>query len=327
MDTRLLTSPEALQLYDHWVKAHPEGSLWQSLEWKRFQESLGRKVRIYATMERDEIAASALVVIDRTMFGLTAWEIPRSPLVNNEVRIMNNALLELILRDAKRERCMSLFLSPLQPIHNSLFMIHDSHRFVMPEATRILNLTLSEDDLLKQMKPKGRYNIKLAQKHGVHVAQSDDVDAYTTLAKETWARDGFRGPRTGYERFLKDLPGSFLLLAYAGLPSSTPIAGLVGVTWGTQGIYYYGASSDRHRELMAPSLLQWEAMKLCKARGCTSYDFFGIAPENQPDHPWAGVSAFKEKFGGTVVTYPPEREIVLRPFAKALLQTKRHILG
>ncbi len=43
-------------------------------------------------------------------------------------------------------------------------------------------------------------------------------------------------------------------------------------------------------------------------------------------HPWAGVSAFKEKFGGTVVIYPAEQQIVLRPLLWKVLQWKRKFL-
>lgn len=333
METRLLTSPEDLQLYGSWVTPHPEGSLWQSPEWKTYQEALGRQVRIYAAMDGDRIVASALVVIDRTSFGLSTWEIPRGPLTMTDGELRMTNLLERIINDARNDRALSVFLSPTHTIPHSSFVIRHSERLVMPEATRIIDLTLSEEDLLTQMKPKGRYNIRLAEKHGVRVVQSDDVGAYARLAKETWARDGFRGPRLGYERFLKDVPGSFLLLAFPpsspspSLPSPRPIAGLLGVTWGTHGIYYYGASGNAHRELMAPYLLQWEAIKRCKARGCTSYDLFGIAPEGQPDHPWAGVSDFKAKFGGSVINYPREQEVILRPTAKRLLAIKRKILG
>jgi lipid II:glycine glycyltransferase (peptidoglycan interpeptide bridge formation enzyme) len=69
-------------------------------------------------------------------------------------------------------------------------------------------------------------------------------------------------------------------------------------------------------------------MRYYKARGCATYDLLGIAPPDAPpDHPWQGISAFKEKFGGEVVMYPPEQEIVLRPIANWMLQWKRRILG
>lgn len=324
MDIRILTSSADFRIYDAWIKRHPEGTLWQSLEWKTYQEALGRDVRIYAAMEGPDIQASALVVIDRTTFGLSTWEIPRGPLLSEKLQVNSEQLLEKLVDDAQHDRCISLYLSPpnkkLFTIHSSLFT---SRRFVMPEATRIINLTLSEEDLLGQMRPKGRYNIKLAEKHGISVGKSDDVEAYTALAKETWIRDGFRGPKRGYEAFLKNLPGSFLLLA---THEKRPLAGLLGVVWKSTGIYYYGASSAAHREMMAPYLLQWEAMKYCREKGCSSYDLFGIAPDGALNHPWSGVSDFKAKFGGSIVTYPPEQEMTLRPIMKAILGLKRRLL-
>ncbi|MBI2636070.1 peptidoglycan bridge formation glycyltransferase FemA/FemB family protein [Candidatus Peregrinibacteria bacterium] len=337
MNAHLLTLPDDARRYDSWVRSHPEGSLWQSLEWKTYQESLGREVRIYAAEAGGRIAASALVVIDRTRFGLSMWEIPRGPLGSGKLKVDGENLINEIIDDAKREHVVSLYASPpsneLSTFHFQLSTFHFplstfhfqlSTRLVHPQATRIIDLTLSEDDLFAQMKPKGRYNIRLAEKRGVAVIQSQDVHAYTALAKETWERDGFRGPKRGYEAFLKNLPGSFLLLATY---EKKPLAGLLGVTWRTTGMYYYGASSHTHKELMAPYLLQWEAMKRCKTHGCSSYDLFGIAPESAVNHPWAGVSDFKAKFGGSVVTYPPEQEITLRPMAKTILTLKRRLLG
>ncbi len=350
MDIRILTSSEDFRRYGDWVRSHPQGSLWQSLEWKIYQEGLGRDVRIYVAEEDGKIVVSALVVIDRTSFGLSTWEVPRGPLWNMEYGMVNiESFLRHISQDAKRTRCISLFFSPAHSIPHSIFNIQYSRRLVMPEATRILDLTLSEDDLLAQMKPKGRYNIRLAEKHGVRVTLSKDVAAFSQLMEETMQRDGFRssGGRT-YRRFLELLPRSFLLLAYppvtpsgdadvsarpAGERIEGPIAGLLGMIWGSGGVYYYGASSHAQKELMAPYLLQWEAIKHCKAQGCSSYDLFGITPpsptipQSSPDHPWSGVSDFKAKFGGTVVPYPAEQEITLRPLTKTLLKIKRKIMG
>lgn len=107
------------------------------------------------------------------------------------------------------------------------------------------------------------------------------------------------------------------------------IAGLMGVIHNSAAFYYYGASDYRHRALMAPYLLQWEAMQLARTRGARFYDLLGVAPpEAGPgEHPWEAMSTFKAKFGGQVVTYPPEQEITIRPGLKALLKAKRWILG
>jgi len=402
VNTRILATVEDFSRYNAWVQGHPEGNLWQSLEWKRYQEALGREVRVYVVEDSSKpspypsplkgrgcsITASALVVIDRTTGGLSTWDIPRGPLhqlsgISFQVSGVDAAakLLDDITHDAKKDRCLALFLSPSTPLEAGSWKLEAGTRNEQPEATRIIDLTKSEEEILAQMHPKGRYNIKVAQKNGVQVEQADDVEAFYDLLQQTAWRDGFRIlPLKAYKAFLERLPGSFLLLAYPP-PSpfvkgegqgerveregakSKPIAGLIGIIWPqnlplprplslcgrrgeetdgfppTTGIYYYGASDYTSRSLMAPYLLQWEAMRLCKTKGCTRYDLLGVVPSTMPLtltlsrgergflHPWAGISAFKEKFGGTVATYPPEQQIVLRPMLWKMLQWKRQLLG
>jgi lipid II:glycine glycyltransferase (peptidoglycan interpeptide bridge formation enzyme) len=60
----------------------------------------------------------------------------------------------------------------------------------------------------------------------------------------------------------------------------------------------YGMSRSLHREFMPNHLLQWEAMRWAKARGCTTYDLWGAPDElNESDSMW-GVYKFKEGLGG-----------------------------
>lgn len=378
MYTRLLSTAEDLAMYDRFVRNHPQGTLWQSLEWKHFQESLGREVRIYALLEGTQMQASALVVIDRTAFGFSAWDIPRGPIWGFGNRNSDLGLfLKTIVNDARQDHSLCLYLSPptalsaTRPTESSgraSYQLQASSRHEQPAATRFVDLTRTEEQILAQMKPKGRYNISVAAKHGIRVQQSQDIPAFMHILKQTGQRDNFSiHPARHYEAFLKELPGSFLLLAWAtqtptpvpspdgggvprrgGVGDETPVAGLLGVIWGLRGIYYYGASDYAHRTLMAPYALQWAAMRHCRNAGCASYDLLGIAPpavatamagkpDAPPDHSWQGhggrdrqwqgVSGFKEKFGGSIVLYPPEQEIVFRPLTNKLLQLKRRLLG
>src|SRR3989344_3901589 len=321
MPVRLLTAEESFSAYDGWILNHPQGNLWQSLEWKRYREALGKKVQIYVAEENGSIAGSALVMIGRTSGGFSTWEIPRGP-----VGKRREELLQTIKDAAKKDRCLALYLSPQLPLAASEVPLTPSGRMIYAQATRMIDLTLPEERILAQMKPKGRYNMRVAQKHDMKVKQSEDIDAFYELIQKTGERDAFGTlPKMHYETFLKSVDGSFLLLARAP-KEQKPIAGLLGVVWNKDGIYYYGASNYTHRASMAPYLLQWEAMKFCKARGCTTYDLLGIAPAGAPeDHPWAGISSFKEKFGGQVVPYPPEQQIILRPIAHRLLNLKRNL--
>ncbi len=233
-------------------------------------------------------------------------------------------------------------------LSSARFPFNASPRRIYAEATRILDLTKSDDEILSGMHPKGRYNIGVARKHGITVRKGSvkDIDAFYELLMSTGNRDGFKiSQKSHYMRFLTDLDGSFILMAHH---EGRAVAGLIGVTSppaplrarrgenipvheGRQektGIYYYGASSYEHRHLMAPYLLQWKAMRYCKELGCTRYDLLGIAPEGaKSDDPWAGITDFKRKFGGKVVTYPAEQMIVLRPIVKKMLEWKRKVVG
>lgn len=339
VDIRLLTSAEDLAAWAAFVDACPAGTLWQSPAWKGYQEALGRRTRVYGAYDpstssgqpKPSMIAAALVIIDTTAGNLATWEIPRGPIgrAGSDERVAGS-LLDMIVDDAKKEGAMCVYASPAASLPATRYALVTSSRHVQPVATRILSLALGDNDLLAQMKPKGRYNIRLAQRHDIEVKESGDVAAFHALLKRTGTRDRFGiHSESHYRTFLERLPGAFLLLAYhARSGSREPIAGLLGVVHGKTGIYYYGASDERHRALMAPYLLQWEAMQRCRAAGCDHYDLLGVAPEGSDDaHPWYGITAFKEKFGGALVTYPPERQVVLRPFAWRLLQVKRKILG
>jgi lipid II:glycine glycyltransferase (peptidoglycan interpeptide bridge formation enzyme) len=283
-------------------------------------------VRIYVEEKGSAITASALVVIDRTVRDLSTWDLPRGPLWTEDADI--NALMRRIVDDAVADHGLAVYTSPSLPLKTEIRTV-PSPRHEQPEASIVLDLRVSEEQLLAQMLPKGRYNIGVAKRHGVNVRETRDVDAFTALAKETALRDGFRAPSAAhYQAFLDHLPGSFLLLAFESESATQPIGGLLGAIWGACGIYYYGASSYAHRALMAPFLLQWEAMAHCRTAGAMTYDLLGIAPPDAGSgHPWAGITGFKRKFGGTIVTYPPEHQCVLRPLSLRAIRLKRKILG
>lgn len=288
---------------------------------------------------KDKMEASALVIIDRTTGGYSTWEIPRGPLWTDQDAAQK--LIEKIVDDATKDRCIAIYFSPsielpATPLRQGFegqasYQLPATCRHVHPTATRIIDLTKSEDEILVQMHPKGRYNINVARRHGITITQSsvEDIDAFYELLRSTSGRDGFTiSQKSHYTRFLSEIEGSFMLIAKH---ANKPVAGLIGVQWGTTGIYYYGASNHEDRQLMAPYLLQWEAMRLCREKGCERYDLLGIEEGSgiggQVPGTWKGISEFKRKFGGTVVTYPPERMLVLRPMVKKMLEWKRRIMG
>jgi lipid II:glycine glycyltransferase (peptidoglycan interpeptide bridge formation enzyme) len=73
--------------------------------------------------------------------------------------------------------------------------------------------------------------------------------------------------------------------------------------FGEVATYLHGASSDDYREFMPNHLVQWEAILDAKRAGCTVYDFWGISPNDDPEHSWAGITRFKKGFGGETIHF------------------------
>lgn len=292
-------------------------NLWQNPIWEKFQKNIGRK-----TWQLSIKGASALV-IKHMIRNQWCWlEVPRGPLFESEKAL--NEILEKITEIGKKEGAIFIRFSPYQKCEVSDIRCQTSKSDHHPETTLVLDLNQSEQELLAQMKPKGRYNIKIAHKHDVTVSKSDDVKSFHNILKLTGNRDGFGiHPLRYYEKFLESLGGNAeLLMAYY---QDKPIAGGLFVYLENWCIYYYGASDHRYRKVMAPYLVQWTAVKNAKQKGCKYYDFLGISSTNDPYHNWAGVTQFKKKFGGEVVHYPQAQEIIIRPFLYRLYKFYKRI--
>ena len=184
-----------------------------------------------------------------------------------------------------------------------------------PEFTSIIDISTNPEEILIKMKPKGRYNIKVAKKHEIEIKKSTDIDSFYDLVLTTTSRNKFSGNNKEYYRkFLEKLDTKARM--YLAYYKKTPVAGII-VTYEENNLatYYYGASDNKYRKYMAPYLIHWKAIEDAKAEGYDSYDLFGIAPPNSDNHPWQGITSFKMKFGGEIFQYPATYDF---PINKAL---------
>jgi lipid II:glycine glycyltransferase (peptidoglycan interpeptide bridge formation enzyme) len=170
--------------------------------------------------------------------------------------------------------------------------------------TMISELGSDEEALLAGMKPKWRYNIRLAERKGVVVRDgtSTDFPAFYTMYAETGARDSFLVRPYAYyqaiwERFLNEGLAHVLLAEIEG----KPVAGLILFRFGPTAWYFYGASTALGRDLMPNHALQWAALRWAKAAGCTRYDWWGAPDQLDESDPMWGVFRFKQGFGGEFV--------------------------
>ena len=177
------------------------------------------------------------------------------------------------------------------------------------QNTVLIDLSATEEEMLARMKPKTRYNVRLAEKKGVTIRTGtvDDLPKLYKMYAETSVRDGFVIRDENYYMTVWKL---FMQSTVHGQPSTVPliaeidnqpVAAIFLFTFAGRAYYVYGMSRNTHREKMPTYLLQWEAMKRAKANECTAYDLWG-APEvfDESDSMW-GVYRFKEGLGGEVV--------------------------
>ncbi len=217
------------------------------------------------------------------------------------------------LRELGREqRSIFVKLEPLLDTTTELIFdsgLRKSKKHIQPHRTTALDLALSEEELLSKMHHKTRYNIKLAQSHGISVRACDDVNVFWGLMEKTTARDKFHAHRKEYYQkllTLKEPIKTDLLIAY---DKETPVAGAIVMRHADTGYYLHGASDHNFRNLMAPYALHWEISKQLKSQGAISYDFWGIDPEL-----WPGVTRFKLGFGGQTVEYPGAFDLPISKF-------------
>ncbi len=176
--------------------------------------------------------------------------------------------------------------------------------------TVVVDLTVPETDLLERMKQKTRYNVRLAEKRGVEVRSGtpEDLPLLYRMYAETSVRDGFvirdeTYYRLVWETFMRqpvaaDRPSAEPLIAEV---DGEPVAAIFVFYFAGRAYYLYGMSREVHRERMPNYLLQWEAMKRARARGCTVYDLWGAPDLFDESDPLWGVFRFKEGLGGRVL--------------------------
>ena len=164
-------------------------------------------------------------------------------------------------------------------------------KFIEP-YTRLIDLSLSEEEILAQMTEKGRYNVRYALKKGVIVENlSFDlscVDEWYDRLRETAERDGFfLNPRSFFESLSGvSTDGKDVRYIRAMSASGEYLSSMIFVGYGQVGYYYYGASrsESEYRKLQSPYALQYAAMCYARESGYRYYDFLGIAPPEETHH-------------------------------------------
>ncbi len=306
--------------WDAFTAAHPCGTLLQSSRWAQLKAGFGWRSERVLLGEADAPRAGGQMLLRSKWGVLRVAYVPRGPVVDWEDEALVEAMLRSLRRAARRRWALRLWIEPRiedGPAIRALLRRlgwHERKHPIQPPRTILVDLRGTEEALLARMKQKTRYNIRLAARKGVRVREGgmDDLPTFMALMEETGRRDGFAiRPAAYYRRFVELFVPRDAALLLAEVEGE-PVAAIIVAAWGRMAYYLYGASSARHRNRMPTYLLQWEAMRWARARGCTTYDLWGIPDEDEAtleaefrerrDGLW-GVYRFKRGFGGRVVRY------------------------
>lgn len=285
----------------------------QSEGWGKFREKTGVRVIRVETLQL------TIHPIPHTKY--TIGYVPKGLDINKKI-------LDELLTIGNKENCIFIQLEPnIEKKDNQKYNFKNlvtSSRPLLTKYTFVLDLTKSEDELLKNMHPKTRYNIKLAEKKGVKIIEDNSDKAfkeYLRLTKETTQRQKFYAHSEKYHKLMWEtlrqtqdtinfdkLSEHLLTATYNGQVLVTWIVFVLGDT-----LYYpYGASSSEHRDVMASNLMMWEAIKFGKKLGLKKFDMWGaLEPNPNNKDPFYGFHKFKEGYGARHVEFVGSYDYIL----------------
>jgi lipid II:glycine glycyltransferase (peptidoglycan interpeptide bridge formation enzyme) len=299
MDLRPITDKQKSEynkLVDHII---------QSFEWGEFRESIGTKVLRYGLYKEGKLKTAFQLTLHPIPFtSKFVGYLPKGPQINKE-------LIEALKRIGRIENCAFIKLEPNVEASKSISVnqgVIRSPKTLFTKYNFVLDLSPSEEDLLKNMHPKTRYNIRVAQKHGVKVEERNDdkgLKDYLKLYFETTHRQNYHGHNQIYHQKAWDLlrknnKARILIASYKNIP----LTAWMLLNFKDTLYYPYGGSSKEHPEVMANNLVAWEAIKLGKRLNLKKFDMWGaLGPNASKNDPWFGFHRFKAGYGGRLVEY------------------------
>lgn len=284
----------------------------QTWEWGEARKEMG--VEVIRVGEFSETRLKAVYQLTLHKIPFTNWKtgyLPRSVFPSKDV-------LDFLDNYCQKNNIISIKLEPyVEQLPRSARdeRLVKSTNSIFPEWTQIIDLTQSEEQLLKDMKPKTRYNLRLAEKKGVIVKEESNAHGFKIFLKlyfETTKRQNYYGHNEAYHRVVwnnlkKHI--SHLIIAYY---QNIPLAVYELFYFKDRLYYVYGGSSEEYRNLMAAQLIMWKTIKLGKELGAKYLDMWGsLGPDYGSAHPWAGFTRFKEGYGGKFVKLAGSYDLVV----------------
>lgn len=305
-------------------------SFLHSWEWGELQKKLGYEIVRVGIFEKNIITGIALIIKIRAKRGNFLF-IPHGPIMrimNNELRIKKGLLflINYLKEIAKQEKFDFIRIAPIFTDSKENRTVFQNLGFkeapIYMHAERVWSLRLTSEDvnktdeeLLLAMRKTTRYLIKRAPKDGIIIEKRTDnaaVEDFWKLYEKTAIREHFVPFSKQFitDEFTEFFKTNNSVFFFAKRGGEYLASALIDFTQST-GFYHQGASI--HTKYPATYLLQWEAIKESKKRGCSFYSFWGILEPGRSPKNWQGLSLFKQGFGGFQTDYVTTQDYIITP--------------
>jgi lipid II:glycine glycyltransferase (peptidoglycan interpeptide bridge formation enzyme) len=316
------------------VGSCPSSGFMQSWRWSEFKALEGYTVTRMGLFDEDALAGGVIAYTfptpSPTPSGAGLAVCPDGPVLDwesPEAASHLQALVRALRSAAAGRRIVAVRLEPrLERLPASLSDLPRGPVDLVPDETLLVPLG-PEAAMLAEMKPKGRYNVRLAARRGVEVTSSTDaadVHEFFRVLEQTARYQDFRlEPKRFFincvQALFPDL-GRFAFARYRGMT----LAAALTVRHGPTVTFLYGGHLPLFPQVMASYALHWHLLREASRDGYRSYDFYGYVAPGRAGHPYDRFSRFKERLGGRPVRWIGSRDVVFHDrLAEAALRTIR----
>jgi len=334
MEIKEINSSDAgKQEWENFLLQCKEKTFLQSWNWGEFNDKMQRKSWRFGVYNSGKMIACFLVSKIGARRGIFLF-VPHGPVTIDQLSAKDKKeVVELLLgrlkEVAKEEKAVFIRISPIWVRNEENIDIFKSLGFrpapvhMHPETSWELEISGLEENLLMQMRKTTRYLIRQAEKNpDIKIVKSQDtkdLEDFNRVYSETGKRQHFtvynkKYIETEFETLMKDNQACLFLGKYK---NEVAVAAMF-IFWQGACYYHHSGSLAEYNKFPISYLLQWEAIKEAKKRGCNLYNFWGIAPDIKEEadvkkskHPWAGLSLFKMGFGGYKKDYVIAQDYIL----------------
>ncbi len=312
--------------WEKFVSAQDEANFLQSYNWGLFQAKIGKKFFPLGIFEREAQVGAAMVIKEEAKRGdyltiaggpLLAWD-------DEHIQDLFKVFVTYLKKLAKQEGCHFVRIRPQALDTLSIRKVFakaglkPAPMHLTADLTLQLDLNQADDELLMQMRKNTRYYIRRAKRDGVTTQVLTDPDFMEQFHryqlyladKHNFVPFSFKFLKEQFETFLVDGQVAFV----NSYMEDKLLASAFIIFYNQKAVYHYGVSTPDNDDWPGSYAIQWAAIQEAKKRNCSIYNFWGIAPEDKPDHRFAGVSLFKRGFGGKEVPYLPAYDLGVTPF-------------